>query len=87
MITWETLLKAELLAHGESFDDIVYNTMTPEMMRIEFDGGSGIPEGRPFTVWTKSRVYFPSCGYEGGEWVESVSRNPDGMPTEHIGRS
>ena len=49
-----------------------------------FDDDSKKIEGESFTIWTKSRVYFP-VQYNGCEWVESVSRNPDGKPTHHIG--
>jgi hypothetical protein len=40
--------------------------------------------GTEFTMWTKARVYFPVM-YDGSEWCSSVSRNPDGIPTDHIG--
>lgn len=29
-------------------------------------------------------VYFPLC-YDGSEWVGSVSRNPNGVSTMHLG--
>ena len=41
-------------------------------------------EGKPFTIWTANTVYFPVV-YDGAEWVGSVSRNPDGKPTDHQG--
>lgn len=64
--------------------DVEANTMTEEEMAKNFDSGYGGTEGCPFTVWTKSRVYFPIC-YDGAEWVGSMSRNPDGKPTDHQG--
>ena len=53
-------------------------------MRVEFNDGYGGAEGMPFTIWTKKNVFFPAV-YDGAEWVACVSRNPDGVPTEHIG--
>ena len=57
--------------------------LTEELLK-EFDGGFGCSEGEPFTLWTTNRVYFPVV-YDGAEWCASVSRNPDGKPTYHIG--
>lgn len=56
---------------------------TAEMDR-KFDSGYGGEEGAHFTVWTAKRVYFPA-GYDGSEWCGSVSRDPDGAPTAHVG--
>jgi len=84
MESWKTFLEEAMADHNETFEDIVSNTMTDEEMEKEFDSGYGGEEGIPFTVWTKSRVYFPAC-YDGAEWAESVSRDPDGIPTAHVG--
>jgi len=84
MESWKTFLEEAMADHNETFEDIVSNTMTDEEMEKEFDPGYGGEEGRHFTVWTKSRVYFPVC-YDGAEWAESVSRDPDGIPTAHVG--
>jgi hypothetical protein len=84
MENWKTLLGGALEVNGESWDDVVANTMTEEDMVEEFDSGYGGTEGCPFTVWTKNRVYFPVC-YDGSEWVGSVSRHPDEKPTLHHG--
>jgi len=84
MTTWRKLLVEEMELHGETLVDIESNTMSNEEMDKEFDNGYGGPEGIPFTIWTKNRVYFPIC-YDGAEWVGSVSRNPDGKPTDHLG--
>lgn len=70
--------------HNESFADIEAHTFAEGELDIEFYPGYGGEEGVPFTVWTKNRVYFPAC-YDGSEWVVSVSRNPDGVRTEHVG--
>jgi hypothetical protein len=70
--------------HSETFDDVVSCTLTAEELCVKFDSGYGMSEGKPFTIWTANRVYFPAV-YDGAEWAESVSRNPDGKPTSHIG--
>lgn len=84
MATWRQLIKDELKTRGDSWDNIVSMTLTEDDLDKEFNTCFGGIEGIPFTVWTKNRVYFPVV-YDGAEWVESVSRNPDGLPTEHIG--
>ena len=84
MANWKAMLEIELLKHGETWDDVEDNTMSEKEMGWYFDPSYGTEEGVPFTVWTKNRVYFPVC-YDGSEWVESVSRHPDGKPTRHIG--
>jgi hypothetical protein len=70
--------------YGETFDDIVSITLSDEQLDVLFDSELGGNEGEPFTAWTHTRVYFPCC-YDWSEWVGSVSRNPDGNPTCHIG--
>lgn len=84
MTSWKVLLKAEMSSRGESEEDVVASTLTPQQENRRFDAGYGGTEGCAFTVWTKTRVYFPAC-YDGSEWVDSVSRNPDGVATGHIG--
>lgn len=84
MNNWRTLLKIELENNGETFSDIVFNTMSEDEMHKMFDDGYGVFEGIPFTVWTKGYVYFPE-GYDGAETVKSVPRNPNGKKTSHIG--
>lgn len=82
--TWREALNAALKDNNETWADIEANTMTEEEMDKEFDYGFGGSEGCPFTVWTKHTVYFPAV-YDGSEWVASVSRNPNGQPTKHVG--
>ena len=84
MNTWRELLTAEMSLFRETWDDVVSNTLSPEEMDEEFDTGYGGVEGCPFTLWTKTRVYFPAC-YDGAEWVASVARNPNGSWTYHVG--
>ena len=82
--TWRAELLGALAAHGETFEDIEATTLTDDDLDVRFDDGYGATEGKPFTAWTKRRVYFPTS-YDGAEGVDSVSRHPDGEPTLHIG--
>jgi hypothetical protein len=85
MIKWRTLLEQSLIDCGETMGDIVsYAPVDGKWLDYYFDDDSKQIEGESFTVWTKKRVYFP-VQYNGSEWVESVSRIPDGKPTNHIG--
>ena len=81
---WREMIIGEFIENNDSFANIESSTMTDQEMNEEFDNGYGGTEGKPFTLWTKEFVYFPIC-YDGAEWVGSVSRNPNGRPTEHKG--
>lgn len=78
------MLDKELAGNNEDWSDVESNTMSEEDMTKMFDAGYGSTKGMPFTMWTKRSVYFPVC-YDGAEWVECVSRDPDGKPTGHVG--
>lgn len=85
MTTWHELISKSLQDNKESWDDV--ESMIPKKgkwLEYLFDDDSFSIEGVPFTIWTKNNVYFPAC-YDGNEWVESVSRNPNNIPTKHIG--
>ena len=84
MTNWKELIQLQMKIHEETFEDVVETTLTEEELVEPFDAGYGGSEGKPFTLWTTHRVYFPVV-YDGAEWVESVSRNPDGKPTYHFG--
>lgn len=84
MATWQKLIAEAMQEHGETFEDVVCSTLRPEQITEAFYDGYGVEQGCQFTLWTRNRVYFPAC-YGGDEWVASVSRNPDGKPTRHIG--
>lgn len=84
MINWKTSIGIEMKIQGESWEDVESCTLSEEELNVVFDNGYGGKEGKPFTLWTKKRVYFPVC-YDGSEWTGSVSRNPDGKSTEHLG--
>ena len=79
---WLELLIESMAEHGEGLGDIISSTLSEEEMRQEFIPNS--PGGKPFTVWTEKSVYFPVI-YDNSEWVGRVSRNPDGIPTKHMG--
>ena len=84
MTNWKKLIQYEMETQEETFEDMVKCTLADEELVVEFDNGYGGKEGKPFTLWTINRVYFPMV-YDGAEWVGSVSRNPDGKPTYHLG--
>jgi hypothetical protein len=84
MANWRNLIQEEMSNHNETFENVVSSTLTEKELLKEFDDGFGGSEGEPFTLWTTNRVYFPVV-YDGAEWVASVSRNPDGKQTSHLG--
>ena len=81
---WKEDLTEAMQQHGETWADVESHTLTEEQLNSRFDHGYGGTEGTPFTLWTKQRIYFP-WQYDGSEGVTSVSRNPDGKATEHVG--
>lgn len=83
---WATMINNEMDRHGETWNDVVASAPPVNLMDWDrlFDDGYGCEEGEPFTLWTKSRVYFPAC-YDGAEWVASVPRDPNDEVTEHVG--
>ena len=81
---WKSLITDEMKEHDDSWDSFVSCTLTEEELCEQFDELSCSSDGEPFTLWTKTRVYFPVV-YDGIKWVGSVSRKPDGKPTEHFG--
>lgn len=84
MANWKSLLSEALLQNGETWDDVVSNTMSDREMEDYFDSWNGGDESCPFTIWTTDNVYFPLCPGCAG-WIGSVSRTPNGKPTKHRG--
>lgn len=86
MTTWRKELNREM--QPQTTDDLIACTLTKEQMDKEFYAGFGGTEGRPFTAWTSTTVYFPIC-HDGSEWVGSAPRNPTkkafANPLEHQG--
>ena len=82
--TWREEISVEMTTHDESWDDVEdYVTSVPNGLDKDFMCSYGGPNGQPFTLWTKSRVYFPTQ-YDGLDGVSSVARNPDGKVTGHV---
>ena len=82
MATWRELILEEMEKHADPWE-CVESIAGEDVLDVEFDDGFGPIEGEPFTIWTASRVYFPTSN-DGAEYCRSVSRHPDGKPTEHI---
>lgn len=83
MATWRSMISKEMASEGETFADVI-SIAPPDLdLDREFDAGFGTSEGKPFTIWTASRVYFPT-EYDGAEGVRSVPRNPNGEVTPHV---
>lgn len=82
--SWRQLIVAEMRLRDETWREVKSCTLTEEELDEKFDAGFGLPEGKPFTLWTENRVYFP-VEYDGAERAASVARNPDGKATEHVG--
>lgn len=82
--TWRKEIGEEMETHGDTWANIESWTFAVGELDEEFDEGYGGAEGKPFTIWTAERVYFPAV-YDGAEWCASVARNPDRQPTNHIG--
>lgn len=85
MTSWRKELVKALSANGEGWDDVDAMTFQNDAeLDQEFNPSYGTSEGISFCLWTHCRVYFPVV-YDGAEWVESVSRHPDGKPVDHLG--
>jgi hypothetical protein len=82
--TWRREITERMEENGETWTDVVATTLTVLDMDREFYDDFGACEGRPFTLWTRRRVYFPVC-YDGAEWVRSVPRDPCDEMTRHAG--
>ena len=86
--TWRKEITEEMATHGDNLNNLEHwatdGLTLVRLLDQPFDNSHGLTEGRPFTLWTNKRVYFP-ISYEGQESCTSVSRHPDGKPTRHIG--
>ena len=81
---WENLITEEMANHGEVWGDVEHCTLDRDGLLVRFYSGFGGADGKPFTLWTKTRVYFPVV-YDGAEWVGSAPRNPCDEATRHQG--
>lgn len=86
MTNWRILITREMDIHADGWENVVQCTLFDHGLDLPFDECSESPKGKPFTVWTRTRVYFPAYSpqYGGEEWCASVSRNPDGRATDHV---
>ena len=92
MATWRKLIEEHMTTGlhwrrpgtGETMKDVVHCTLSDDELDTEFDDSFGCSEGKPFTLWTTKRVYFPVV-YDGAEWVGSAPRDPCDEATEHAG--
>ncbi len=81
MTTWRIELNE---AVAEQKDTLIGCTLTETEMDVEFDPGYGGSEGKPFTAWGVTYVYFPIC-YDGAEWVGCAPRQPCDTAMRHQG--
>ena len=81
--TWREAIAYEM-KEAQDPGPIVATTLTNAEFDETFDAGYGGTNGKPFTAWSPTRVYFPVC-YDGAEWVGSVPRNPCDQRTRHVG--
>ena len=85
MTTWRKLIEYEMSQKKDSWKNVeAIAPKNEKWLDFLFNDDHGHIQGESFTVWTKSRIYFPAT-YDGAEWVESISRNPDDKTTVHIG--
>jgi YD repeat-containing protein len=73
-------LNQEIELNYDSWDNLEGSTLTDDQLDKEIDYRLLYFECEPFTVWTKSFVYFP-VSYDGQNTIGSVSRNPNGKTT------
>jgi len=83
MDTWEELLKDAFEETGDDFNSLI-TTLSKEELKVEFNGGYGTSQGKPFTAWGNEYVYFPIV-YDGSEWVGYAPRNVCDKKTDHWG--
>ena len=85
MTTWRKLLEYAFEDYNDSFDNVIdFALSNKDWLDYYFDDYSKKIEGTPFTIWTKTRVYFPII-IDNVESVGSVARYPDGMANYHFG--
>ena len=83
--SWRMLITKEMKYHKETWEDVVYCTLSNTQLDIMFNYGFSEKwtEGAPFTLWTHQRVYFP-VGFDGYESVASAPRFPSNEAMRHV---
>lgn len=71
--TWRIMISEEMHEQNDAWSDLVGCTLNQNDLDEEFACHSD--SGKPFTVWTKTRVYF-SVHSSGVPRCESVPRHP-----------
>ena len=72
---WKDLISKEMEEEKESWRDVVRCTLSEEDLLAEFDNGYVGSKGKPFTLWTKERVYFPAI-HNATEWARKRATEP-----------
>jgi hypothetical protein len=83
LTTWRKEITTAMGSVDE-WENVEARTLSDEELDKEFDSGYGCSEGKAFTLWTKTRVYFPGV-YDGSEWADSAPRHPCDEATSHVG--
>lgn len=83
MESWREMITEAMSYFNDSLEESQC-TLSDKELDVKFDTGFGGDLGPAFTVWTEGRVYFPSQ-YDGSVACASVSRDNDGVPTNHVG--
>jgi hypothetical protein len=82
--SWRKLISIEMGHRGDLWSNVSYCTITDAELDETFDSSYGCTEGKPFILWTTTRVYFP-VQYDGSEWCKSVPRDPCDEKMFHLG--
>lgn len=82
--SWRDLITEQMSDRRETWGDVVQCTLSDLELNTRFDSDYGESRGKPFTLWTQHRVYYPVV-YDGAEWCDSVARNPCDEAKTHSG--
>ena len=82
--TWKELISSHFKETGDTWNDVEAMTLAEADLDVTFDSGYGGSQGKPFSLWTTRRMYFPVV-YDGAEWVGSAPRNPCDEASCHHG--
>ena len=86
MNTWRELIDGcmQCTSYGDSWSNVELCTLSESELDVSFYDGFGSAEGKPFLIWTKKFIYFPT-EYDGAEGVDRLPRNPtDEFELRHI---
>ncbi len=99
--TWRAAISAEMAKHGETWADVVGQSIGPALRGYEDEAetaekAAAVSFDRPFddgyggvdgdAFTVWTQTRVYFPGiYDGAEWCASVPRHPNGVPTPHIG--